>query len=163
MRSVLCYTGFFIVFSLASSNVFCQSINDQYTFYTTKDGLPDGQIAGIIQDGTGYLWLATKGLVRFDGHNFKVYRHNTSDTNSLLENDVRSLFVDSNGRLWVVGHRAIYLYHPDGDWLEHFNFRGIINNDLNKICAEENGQLIITAEATLYKFDVKKKNCCFLP
>jgi ligand-binding sensor domain-containing protein/signal transduction histidine kinase len=141
-----------------SLNGFCQSINDQYTFYTTKNGLPDGQITSIIQDRTGYLWLSTtNGLVRFDGHSFKVYRHNAVDTNSLLEDDIRNLFVDSNGQLWVLGYKTLYLYHQEGDRLEHFDFRGIIKNDLNKISSQENGQLIITAQATMYKFDIKQK------
>ena len=158
MRSVLHSIWFFVVFSLVSFNALSQSINDQYTFYTTKDGLPDGQITDIIQDRTGYIWLSTtNGLVRFDGYSFKVYRHNLSDTNSILENDIRNLFLDSDGRLWIATFKTIYLYHPDGDWLEHFNLRGIINNDLSRICAEENGQLIITSQATMYKFDLKQK------
>ena len=158
MRPVLRYIRLFVILSLVSFNAFCQSINDQYTFYTTKNGLPDGQITGIIQDRTGYLWLSTtNGLVRFDGHSFKVYRHNAADTNSLLEDDIRNLFVDSKGQLWILAYKTLYLYHPDGDRLEHFDLRGIIKNDLNKISSEENGQLIITADATMYKFDIKQK------
>jgi len=159
MRSIASYRILlFIVFLLVSYNTFCQSINNQYTFYTTKSGLPDGQITSIIQDSTGYLWLSTtNGLVRFDGHSFKIYGHNAADTNSLLENDIRSLFVDSNGRLWILAFKTLYLYHPDGDWLEHFNFRGIIDNSMGKISGVENDQVIITAQKTLYKFDVKQK------
>lgn len=157
MRPVLLCVRFFVILSLVSFNAFCQSINDQYTFYTTKNGLPDGQITSIIQDRTGYLWLSTtNGLVRFDGHSFKVYRHNAADTNSLLEDDIRNLFVDSAGQLWILGYKTLYLYHPDGDRLQHFDLRGIVKSDFNKISSQEGGQLIITAQATMYKFDIKQ-------
>lgn len=158
MRPVLLCIRLFIIISLVSFNAFCQSINNQYTYFTTKNGLPDGQITSMIQDKTGYLWLSTtNGLVRFDGQNFKVYRHNAADTNSLLEDDIRNLFVDSSGELWVLGYKTLYLYHPDADRLEHFDLRSILKNDFNKISSQENGQLIITAQATMYKFDIKQK------
>src|SRR5579872_5321671 len=119
MQSIASYRILlFIVFSLLSYRTFGQSINDNFTLYTTKDGLPDCQIINIAQDSTGYLWLATtNGLVRFDGRSFKTYRHSLSDTNSLRANEIRSLFKDSNGRLWILSFKTLYLYHPDGDWL----------------------------------------------
>lgn len=37
----------------------------------SSDGLPQNSVNGVIQDTTGYLWLATfDGLVRFDGARF---------------------------------------------------------------------------------------------
>ena len=37
-----------------------------FTAFTTKDGLPDDAIEAILEDGQGYLWLAThNGLSRF--------------------------------------------------------------------------------------------------
>ncbi len=56
----------------------------------------------IVIDSTGYLWLATNaGLSRYDGHTFKVYRHNPSDTNSIADNRVTSLHVDAQNRIWM--------------------------------------------------------------
>jgi signal transduction histidine kinase/ligand-binding sensor domain-containing protein len=36
-------------------------------FYTTRDGLPHDNVEGILEDGTGMLWVTTNlGLARFD-------------------------------------------------------------------------------------------------
>lgn len=46
---------------------------DQYILehFDGSDGLPQNSVNGVIQDETGYLWLATfDGLVRFDGARF---------------------------------------------------------------------------------------------
>jgi ligand-binding sensor domain-containing protein len=58
----------------------------QYTFinYTQEEGLPSGTIRGIYKDTAGYLWLTSEeGVARFDGYNFKVFRHNPDDSTSL--------------------------------------------------------------------------------
>jgi signal transduction histidine kinase/ligand-binding sensor domain-containing protein len=37
-----------------------------------QDGLPSEEMAGVVQDRDGYLWVATNaGLARFDGHSFE--------------------------------------------------------------------------------------------
>src|SRR4051794_36462635 len=42
--------------------------------WTVKDGLPVNSINAILQDRTGYIWIATfDGLVRFDGVRFTVF------------------------------------------------------------------------------------------
>ena len=42
--------------------------------WTTDDGLPHNDVTHIVQDRTGYLWLATLGgLARFDGREFKSF------------------------------------------------------------------------------------------
>lgn len=39
-----------------------------------SDGLPSEQITRIVQDGAGFLWIATtSGVVRFDGSHFESY------------------------------------------------------------------------------------------
>ena len=40
--------------------------------WTTDDGLPHNSISGVVQDHTGFLWVATLGgLARFDGREFR--------------------------------------------------------------------------------------------
>src|SRR5229473_4415008 len=60
----------FITFLLtAGCRCFAQSFNENnFTHYTKLDGLSHNYITGIVQDSTGYIWIATnKGLSRFDG------------------------------------------------------------------------------------------------
>ena len=64
----------------------CVYSQQKYTFttYSQEQGLPSGNIRGIYKDTTGYLWLTSEeGVARFDGYNFKIFRHNPVDSTSL--------------------------------------------------------------------------------
>jgi len=139
-----------------ASYSFCQPLENHFTHYTTKNGLSDGVIRSIAQDSTGFLWLATdNGLCRFDGHTFKNFRYTPGDTTSLCENRLEQVFIDSHGRVWAICFNWLFLFHPEGEWIEHFNIDGFY---AEKICREENGQLVIASGAKgLYKFDIAQK------
>jgi len=67
-----------------------------------SDGLPSTEISGIAQDREGYLWLATgDGLARYDGADFKVWRHDPRDQLALPGNAVQALYIDPDDRIWV--------------------------------------------------------------
>jgi two-component system sensor histidine kinase ChiS len=47
-------------------------------------GLSHATVYSILQDRQGFLWFATQdGLYRYDGYNFKVFRHNPQDPHSI--------------------------------------------------------------------------------
>lgn len=65
------------------------------------DGLSQGYVSRVLQDKTGYLWIATAdGLNRYDGYEFVVYR-NTPDNRSIASNFVKKMCLDRDGRLWI--------------------------------------------------------------
>jgi ligand-binding sensor domain-containing protein len=73
----------------------------QYTVETwgTEDGLPSMAIAAAVQTPDGDLWLGTgDGLVRFDGVRFEAFDRQTP---GLRGTEVRALYVDGRGRLWI--------------------------------------------------------------
>ncbi len=65
-----------------------------------EEGLPSLSVAVVAQTPDGYLWIGTtEGLARFDGVRFKIFdRWNTP---AFRLNEIRSLFVDSRGALWI--------------------------------------------------------------
>ncbi len=64
--------------------------------------IADSEVFDILQDQFGFMWFGTSdGLIRYDGHEMKVYRENPLDTNSLRDNYIRKLLEDNNGNLWV--------------------------------------------------------------
>jgi ligand-binding sensor domain-containing protein/signal transduction histidine kinase len=68
--------------------------------WTTDDGLPQGSVTAMTQDRNGYLWLGTdRGLVRFDGIRFSTFDDN--NTPGLNSSQIRFLFDDSQGNLWI--------------------------------------------------------------
>ena len=69
---------------------------------TTKDGLPQSFISGLVQDKDGFVWIGTRnGLVRYDGIHFKTFQHSSSNTATLLSNLIISLQPDAGNRLWI--------------------------------------------------------------
>jgi len=70
---------------------------------TQRDGLPDNRVTCMAQDGNGFMWFGTfQGLCRFDGSVVKVFQNVPGNSTSLSQNQVNSLFYDSeNNCLWI--------------------------------------------------------------
>ncbi|MBK9174812.1 MAG: response regulator [Flavobacteriales bacterium] len=69
---------------------------------TIEDGLSQGMIHYILQDRHGFMWFSTKdGLNRYDGYHFKVYRNDATDTTTVADSYITTLYEDRRGRLWV--------------------------------------------------------------
>ena len=70
--------------------------------YSSRQGLSSATVYDILKDSFGFIWLATEdGLNRFDGTNFKAYRHDPARPNSLKANHITALFESRNGRIWI--------------------------------------------------------------
>jgi ligand-binding sensor domain-containing protein len=78
------------------------SFGNEFRYLRTEDGLPDGEINSIVQDGAGNMWFATwSGLIRYDGYQFKVFRPDVGNPQGLPEKKIKMLFVDSHDNLWI--------------------------------------------------------------
>lgn len=65
-----------------------------------EKGFEQSSVITCVQTPDGYIWLGTlNGLVRFDGMRFQVY--NKDNTRQLLANEIKSLYVDHKGCLWI--------------------------------------------------------------
>lgn len=74
----------------------------RFEHYSVESGLPSNTVLYSIQDHEGFLWFATpEGLARFDGQNFRVFRTDKENENSISHNNIFSLAVDQDGVLWV--------------------------------------------------------------
>lgn len=90
--------------------------------YDLADGLSSSEITSICENDY-YMWIATEdGLNRFDGHRFKVYKSGKSANNSLKNNNIETLFLDSKGLLWI-GFKTggVDIYNPRTDQFTHLN------------------------------------------
>ena len=95
----------------------------QVRSWQMEDGLPDATITALAQTPDGYLWLGTpKGLVRFDGAQFKGFA--AGQATGLPEARIGGLLVDRHGVLWVSGaggslaryeHGRFQMVSPAGD------------------------------------------------
>jgi ligand-binding sensor domain-containing protein/signal transduction histidine kinase len=78
-------------------------------------GLPGGPIYAIAQTDDGYLWIGTeRGLVRFDGQNFRLFQASSSSGAPI--GPVLGLTTDVEGNLWVRLEGANLLRYRDGSF-----------------------------------------------
>lgn len=65
------------------------------------EGVSHLTVNAIIRDRQGFMWFATTdGAYRYDGYNYKIFKHNPRDSTSLAGNDVSTIFQDSHDDLW---------------------------------------------------------------
>jgi len=76
-------------------------------------------VNAIYRDAAGYLWVGGggSGLARFDerSRRFRHYRHSPDDPNSLLSDNVITIYGDRNGHMWVGGQSGIGRFDPATD------------------------------------------------
>ncbi|MES2775690.1 MAG: two-component regulator propeller domain-containing protein [Bacteroidota bacterium] len=155
---------YFPVYSwlLFFSFLFQQKIDAQesllnFTNYSSKDGLSSGTVYDIIKDSFGFLWLATEdGLNRFDGSNFKVYRHNPSNPVGLRVNHITALFEDKKGRLWIgTNGGGLSYYDRNKDSIFNYLPDGInqIAAAVNSLDGDREGNIFVSCYGGLFKID----------
>ncbi|MGL6268416.1 MAG: ligand-binding sensor domain-containing protein, partial [Chitinophagaceae bacterium] len=101
--------------------------------FTEKDGVPGSQVAEILVDKFGYIWLGTiNGLARYDGYEFKRFYSNPSDSVSIRGLVVSSLFEDRKGQIWVsTGPEKLDKYDPATRSFRHYNFSHLVEHEAN--------------------------------
>src|SRR4028119_2066497 len=77
-----------------------QSFDYGFKHLTTDNGLSHDLIHSIVKDKQGFMWFGTlNGLNRFDGFQFKVFKHIRNDTSSIPHNTIVNLACDTAGYL----------------------------------------------------------------
>lgn len=85
--------------------------NQIATLYTAEHGLSSTKLTSITQDSNDFIWIGTEdGLNKFDGYTFTVYKHNDTDSLSVLSDHICALYTDSKGKLWVATIEGLQYY-----------------------------------------------------
>ncbi|MGN6401006.1 MAG: ATP-binding protein, partial [Flavisolibacter sp.] len=94
---------FVFLFGIAISQSEAQTpLYSHFKLFKVEDGLPQSFVSGLTQDQDGFLWIGTRdGLARYDGREFKVFRHDNNDSTSLSSNVIIDLYLDPQNLLWV--------------------------------------------------------------
>lgn len=84
-----------------------QTLNAQpgkirFDHLSLEQGVSHNLVFSIHQDRHGLMWFGTMyGLVKYDGRQYSVYRHDPRDEHSISFNDVIAIYEDRQGKLWV--------------------------------------------------------------
>jgi ligand-binding sensor domain-containing protein len=112
----------FTVFQFLPVYFYPQVKNLNINNYNVAEGLSQNQVQSIIQDSKGFIWIGTQnGLNRFDGYNFKVYRHNPQNLNSLSDYPVHCITEDPDGFLWIGTRDGLNRFDPRTEKFVHFH------------------------------------------
>ncbi|MBI4324399.1 MAG: hypothetical protein HY674_03975 [Chloroflexi bacterium] len=119
--------------------------------WTERDGLPQGCVQAITQTREGYLWIGTRdGLARFDGVAFTVF--NAENTPGLRANDIRSLFADQAGRLWIGTFNGGLSRFHEGKFTCFTQADGLPSNGVLNLCEDRQGALWMVTWNGLARF-----------
>ncbi|MCP4220310.1 MAG: response regulator [bacterium] len=92
---------FCLLFSLSTLPVFPREVGGRFISITTEDGLSHNNVYSITQDREGYIWLGTQdGLCKYDGSNFKIFRHDPRDPGSLSNSNFGIVIEAADGNFW---------------------------------------------------------------
>lgn len=74
----------------------------RFEHLSIEHGLSQSTVSVILQDSFGFMWFGTDdGLNRYDGYQFRVYRHDPDDPAGLSQGGIREIYEDSTGDLWL--------------------------------------------------------------
>ena len=146
-----------------------QQIKKPVKIITTKDGLPQSFISGLIQDRDGFVWVGTRnGLARFDGIHFKVFLHHYKDSATISSNVIISLAKDSRKQIWIEHESGqIDLINPRTELVERVTDRSLFRKAPVKFVrrgwlADQLGNLWLVQKAGgVHKYDWSKKTITY--
>ena len=120
-----------------------------FKHYTTKDGLPNNVIKGILEDSKQNLWLSTnKGLSRFDTEKETFINYNSSD--GLQNNEFQELACvkRADGEMLFGGINGFNAFYPEEIKENKYPAKTVItdlliSNKSVEIGEKVNGQVIL--------------------
>src|SRR5690606_874445 len=140
-----------------------QNSVDKLRFVSIMDDLPKVGVYSINQDDYGFVWLGTNGsgLYRYDGLEYKSYRHRFNDSTSLSSSMVFTTYLDDDHQLWVGTEQGLNLYDRDKDLFQRISNKNFgdgtsVNLSIRSIVNDKQGNLFIgTFGKGIYKMDSK--------
>ncbi|MEX2123409.1 MAG: two-component regulator propeller domain-containing protein [Woeseia sp.] len=86
-----------------------------------SEGLSQQRVTHIVQDDQGFMWFGTQyGLNRYDGYQYRVFKHSPSEPGSLCGVFISALFKDQSGNLWVGCDYSLDRYEPETESFVHY-------------------------------------------
>jgi ligand-binding sensor domain-containing protein/serine phosphatase RsbU (regulator of sigma subunit) len=111
-------------------------------------GLSQSIVEGIAQDQKGFMWFITEdGINRFDGYNFRIFKHNSNDPGSLSHNELKAICIDHLGSIWVgTFYQGLERFDRETERFTHFrhdpgNPRSLGSDIVRTIVEDRNGEL----------------------
>ncbi|GAA4958394.1 two-component regulator propeller domain-containing protein [Algibacter aquimarinus] len=154
------YLIFIITFLLVRLGT-AQSDVYKFSHITDADGLSQNSVVAIHQDRLGQIWIGTRdGLNKYDGEEFKLYRHKKDNPSSISNNGILCIEEDKNGFIWVGTSFGLNRYDPKKNAFQTYfinrngNFLG--SNMIKVVKQMSNQEIWIGSSNGISIYDEKK-------
>lgn len=112
---------FIPIFSIICLFLAGQENNIKFQNFTKEDGLSNNTVNIVFQDSRGFIWFGTNdGLNRFDGFDFKHYKHNPDDKTSLSNSTIYSIIEDTYSNLWIGTNEGLNRFNPHTEQFKRY-------------------------------------------
>jgi len=113
---------FTLSFLLLLISTFLSAQNNQFQFshLDINNGLSHNDVTCIFKDNKGFMWFGTiSGLNRYDGYEFKIFKHSVNDTTSLDGDYIVSISEGPGNKLWIETRNGFNIYDPATEKFDH--------------------------------------------
>jgi signal transduction histidine kinase/ligand-binding sensor domain-containing protein/DNA-binding response OmpR family regulator len=105
---------FLLVCLLTPAGTFAQQQQIQFSKIDLSSGLSHNQVNAIFKDDKGFIWIGTlSGLNRFDGYQFKIFKHDPRDVKSLSDDFIVNIFELPDHKLYLETRGTPNIYDPE--------------------------------------------------
>jgi len=118
--------AFFITILICFVGIAQQS-NIKFRHLTIKDGLSQSDVLNIHQDAKGLIWFGTQdGLNLYNGFDFQVFSHDLSDSTSISNNFIHTIFEASDSVIWLGTENGLNVFNRNT-----FDFKSVLTSKTN--------------------------------
>ena len=150
------------IFSFMKMDAAYANIGESMNFnnITIQDGLSQSTVETIYQDSRGYIWIGTNdGLDRYNGYEFKHYKHDKYDKNSIANNYIVDIIEDKNGYIWASTISGLSKINPDNNEIKNYYSKedngNLSNSNLWQILCTKDNKIIASTVDGLNLYDEK--------
>ncbi|MFC2759123.1 two-component regulator propeller domain-containing protein [Hallella multisaccharivorax] len=129
-----------------------QRSSRRFVHYNTSNvkGMPSDRLWCVLDAGGGILYVGhdSNGMTVIDTHTRQAhnFQHDDHNVQSISGNEVRCIFRDRQGRVWVGTNKGLDLFDPLSGSFTHFSDNGRLNSTVFCIHELPDGQLLIGTE-----------------
>ncbi|MBO9639101.1 MAG: hypothetical protein J7576_13095, partial [Siphonobacter aquaeclarae] len=134
-----------------------------------NEGMPAGAVVDIEQDQNGFMWFASvSGLVRYDSHRFKAYKHSAKDPSSLPANYVRDIAIDKENNIWASTTHGISYFDSKTETFQNFLIKDFpekspLHTSAYTVCIDRTNRVWITTPEGVFEIRKNKETISVSP
>ncbi len=138
--------------------------NLRFKYIGNEDGLSSIFVSSILQDDLGFMWFGTQdGLNKYDGYQFKVYKHDPTNETSLSCSQISCLKQISNNLIVVGTREGLNFFNPITEKFSSLAKIKGLNVKINSIEKFSETEILVGSDVGLFKVNILTKNVTQVP